>query len=71
MFCVVYILNNFFQDRNVYSKVDFDVISYSFSLDVFVNFYKNIFGLGNYDVNVLMVVLQLREYEVIWFDKRL
>ncbi|KAL9956471.1 hypothetical protein ACROYT_G037950 [Oculina patagonica] len=28
-------------------------------------------GLGNYDVNVLMAALQLKEYEAVWFDKRL
>jgi len=28
-------------------------------------------GLGNYDVNVLMVALQLRDCEAVWFDKRL
>lgn len=71
MLCAVHTLNNLFQDRNAYSKADLDAISYSLSPDAFVNPHKNMLGLGNYDVNVLMAALQLREYEAIWFDKRL
>ena len=71
MLCAVHTLNNLFQDRNAYSKADLDDISYSLTPDAFVNPHKNMFGLGNYDVNVLMAALQLRGYEAVWFDKRL
>ena len=71
MLCAVHTLNNLFQDRNAYSKADLDAISYSLNPDAFVNPHKSMFGLGNYDVNVLMAALQLREYEAVWFDKRL
>jgi len=71
MLCAVHTLNNLFQDRNAYSKADLDAISYNLSPDAFVNPHKNMLGLGNYDVNVLMAALQLREYEAVWFDKRL
>ena len=71
MLCAVHALNNLFQDRNAYSKADLDAISYNLSPDSFVNPHKNMLGLGNYDVNVLMVALQLRDYEAVWFDKRL
>ena len=70
MLCAVHALNNLFQDRNAYSKADLDAISYSLSPDSFVNPHKNVLGLGNYDVNVLMAALQLKEYEAVWFDKR-
>ena len=71
MLCAVHSLNNLFQDRNAYSKEDLDAISYQLSPDAFVNPHKNMLGLGNYDVNVMMVALQLKNYEVVWFDKRL
>lgn len=71
MLCAVHTLNNLFQDKNAYSKADLDAISYRLSPDAFVNPHKNMLGLGNYDVNVLMVALQWREYEAVWFDKRL
>lgn len=70
MLCAVHALNNLFQDGNAYSKADLDAISYSLSPDSFVNPHKNVLGLGNYDVNVLMAALQLKEYEAVWFDKR-
>ena len=36
----------------------------------FINPHRNMFGLGNYDVNVIMAALQKKGYETIWFDKR-
>ncbi|KAJ7362090.1 Josephin-1 [Desmophyllum pertusum] len=71
MLCAVHTLNNLFQDRNAYSKADLDAISYNLSPDAFVNPHKNMLGLGNYDVNVVMAALLLKEYEAVWFDKRL
>ena len=71
MLCAVHSLNNLFQDRNAYSKEDLDAISYQLSPDSFVNPHKNMLGLGNYDVNVMMVALQQKNYEVVWFDRRL
>ena len=71
MLCLVHTLNNLFQDRNAYSKANLDAISYQLSPDAFVNPHKNMLGLGNYDVSVLMAALQWREYEAVWFDKRL
>ena len=71
MLCAVHSLNNLFQDRNAYSKEDLDAISYQLSPDSFVNPHKNMLGLGNYDVNVMMIALQQKNYEVVWFDRRL
>ena len=71
MLCAVHSLNNLFQDRNAYSKEDLDAISYQLSPDNFVNPHKNMLGLGNYDVNVVMAALQMKDYEAVWFDKRL
>lgn len=71
MLCAVHALNNLFQEKDAYSKADLDAISYNLSSDTLVNPHKNVLGLGNYDVNVIMAALQLRDYETVWFDKRL
>lgn len=71
MLCAVHALNNLFQEKDAYSKADLDAISYNLSPDTLVNPHKNVLGLGNYDVNVIMAALQLRDYETVWFDKRL
>ncbi|XP_067045201.1 josephin-1-like [Acropora muricata] len=71
MLCAVHALNNLFQEKDAYSKADLDAISYNLSPDTLVNPHKNALGLGNYDVNVIMAALQLRDYETVWFDKRL
>ena len=47
-----------------------DDLCYQLNSDSFINPHKNALGLGNYDVNVLMAALQLKDYETVWFDKR-
>ncbi|XP_028395537.1 josephin-2-like [Dendronephthya gigantea] len=69
-FCALHVLNNLFQER-VFSKQELDDICYSLNPDATINPHKSMFGLGNYDVNVLTVALQLKDYEFIWFDKRI
>ena len=71
MLCAVHALNNLFQDEKAYSKEDLDSISYSLSPHSWINPHKNLLGLGNYDVNVLMAAVQMKEHEVVWFDKRM
>jgi len=40
------------------------------SPEEFINPHKSILGRGNYNINVVMKALQLKNYEAIWFDKR-
>lgn len=35
-----------------------------------MNPHRSPLGLGNYDVNVMIAALQLRNLQVVWFDKR-
>jgi len=42
----------------------------SLSPDSFINPHRSLLGFGNYDVNVLMAAVQMKECETIWFDKR-
>ncbi len=68
-FCALHVLNNLFQDE-VFSKPELDDICYSLNPDATINPHKSMFGLGNYDVNVLTMALQLKDFQLIWFDKR-
>lgn len=36
----------------------------------FFNPHRNVLGLGNYDVNILMKAVQTKGFDVTWFDKR-
>jgi len=40
------------------------------SPDAWINPHRSLLGIGNYDINVIMVALQSRGYETVWFDKR-
>ena len=43
---------------------------FSLSPESWINPHKSVFGLGNYDVNVIMAALQSRDLSTVWFDKR-
>ncbi len=36
----------------------------------FINPHKSAFGLGNYDINVIMSALHTKHCEALWFDRR-
>jgi len=40
------------------------------SPDTWINPHRSLLGIGNYDINVIMVALQSHGYETVWFDKR-
>ena len=67
--CALHVLNNLF-GRREFSKPDLDSICHELSPGSWINPHKSVFGLGNYDVNVLMAALQARGMEARWFDKR-
>ncbi|PVD37465.1 hypothetical protein C0Q70_00055 [Pomacea canaliculata] len=68
--CALHALNNLFQSGTAFTKKDLDEICVKLSPNAFINPHRNILGLGNYDVNVIMAALQKKGYETIWFDKR-
>ncbi|KAH1009118.1 hypothetical protein HUJ04_001529 [Dendroctonus ponderosae] len=68
--CALHALNNLFQEKGAFSKSELDSICYNLSPENWINPHKSVLGLGNYDVNVIMRALQIRNYEMIWFDKR-
>ena len=68
--CALHVLNNLFQDASAFTKSDLDAICTRLSPNTWINPHKSVFGLGNYDVNILMTALQDWGFKTIWFDKR-
>ncbi|XP_070581376.1 josephin-1-like [Ptychodera flava] len=68
--CALHALNNVFQDGQAYNKQMLDDICQSLAPSSMVNPHRSVLGLGNYDVNVIMAALQLKDCEAIWWDKR-
>lgn len=70
--CALHALNNLFQDSNAFTKNDLDSIAETLSPSSILLFnpHKSKFGFGNYDVNVLLMALQNKNYEAIWFNRK-
>lgn len=47
-----------------------DTICSNLSPDEYINPHKSVLGLGNYDVNAIMVALETKSKALVWFDKR-
>jgi len=68
--CALHVLNNLFQDPQAFTKADLDGICNELDPESWINPHKSAMGLGNYDVNVIMMALQTRGFKAVWFDKR-
>ncbi|XP_017087951.1 josephin-like protein [Drosophila bipectinata] len=68
--CALHTLNNLFQGNQLYSKTDLDNICCNLSPTEWINPHRSIIGLGNYDVNVIIAALKIKNYDAVWFDKR-
>jgi len=67
--CALHVLNNLLQTA-AFTPAQLDAICKQLSPDAFINPHKSIWGVGNYDVNVLMRALQTKGLSVSWFDRR-
>ncbi|KAM7343793.1 josephin domain containing [Cochliomyia hominivorax] len=68
--CALHTLNNLFQSHEAFTKEQLDQICTNLNPNVWLNPHRSMLGLGNYDINVIMQALQLRNCEAAWFDKR-
>ena len=68
--CALHTLNNLFQNPYAFTKPLLDDLCYNLSPDTWINPHRSVFGLGNYDINVIIAALQLQQCEVTWWDKR-
>lgn len=77
MKCAIHAVNNMLQEP-VYTKESFDQIAKdlfheekaSKASEIYINPYKNIFGLGNYDVSVIEMAFLRRKLVLKWWDMR-
>ncbi|CRK88472.1 CLUMA_CG002217, isoform A [Clunio marinus] len=69
MLCAVHCLNNLFQSRWI-TKDKMDQICANLSPGDYINPHKSLLGLGNYDVNAIMLALEEKSMQLNWFDKR-
>lgn len=60
----------FIKGEQSYTKEQLDQICNDLSPNVWINPHRSPLGLGNYDINVIMTALQMRNCEAVWFDKR-
>lgn len=68
-------LNNFlcsfiFLAKGEFTKASLDEICSKLSPAEYINPHKSFLGLGNYDVNAIMVALATQSMQLVWFDKR-
>lgn len=71
MLCAVHALNNLFQQPKTFTKADLDNICSTLAPDKsYFNPHRNMVGLGNYDVNVIIAAIESKDLQVTWFDKR-
>lgn len=69
--CALHALNNLFQSPQAFKKQDLDSICKELAPESRIfNPHRSTFGLGCYDVNVIIAALSKRDFDVIWFDKR-
>jgi len=67
--CALHVLNNLLQEK-AFTKAQLDEICLQLTPSYWMNPHRSPLGLGNYDVNVMIAALQLRNLQVVWFDKR-
>lgn len=69
--CALHALNNLFQNQLTFKKEDLDAICKELAPDSRItNPHRSTFGLGCYDVNVIISALSKKGFDVKWFDKR-
>lgn len=68
--CALHTLNNLFQNSEAFSKGELDDLCCQLTPSSWINPHRSMFGLGNYDVNVIMAALQRKNHDLIWWDKR-
>lgn len=67
--CLVHTLNALLQ-RSEFTKADLDCIAENLHNSRWFNRHRSMFGLGDYDVNVLIAALETKNLTLNWFDSR-
>lgn len=77
MQCAIHAVNNMLQ-KSVYTKKNFDEIAKELFIkekqsqngEIYINPYKNILGLGNYNISVIEIAFLQMNHCLKWWDKR-
>lgn len=67
--CAIHAVNNLLQHQR-YTKLDFDQVCLQLSPSVLFNPHRSILRIGNFDVNVVSMLLQQNGSSVAWHDAR-
>jgi josephin len=67
--CAVHAVNNLLQ-RQEYTKKDFDAVCQALSEATWFNPHRSMLNIGDYDVNVVSIVLERQNLQVTWWDQR-
>lgn len=67
--CAVHAVNNLLQTHR-YSKSDFDKTCLVLSPNVWLNPHRSVWRIGDYDVNVVTMLLQQEGFSLKWHDRR-
>jgi josephin len=67
--CAVHAVNNLMQTHR-YTKRDFDVSCLALSPDVWLNPHRSFWRIGDYDVNVITILMQQEGFCIAWHDHR-
>ena len=68
--CALHTLNNLFQKPDAFTKTLLDDLCLQLTPNSWINPHRSVFGLGNYDVNVVMAALAKKDCDMVWWDKR-
>lgn len=63
-FCIAFL------GKGEFSKEILDEICSNLAPGEYINPHRSVLGLGNYDVNAIMVALETKSMSLVWFDKR-
>ncbi|CDW58842.1 josephin protein like [Trichuris trichiura] len=67
--CALHALNNLFQ-KAIYTKAQLDEICLRLTPSRLLNPHRSMFGLGDYDINVIQEALLKTGCSALWFDRR-
>lgn len=70
LLCALHTLNNLLQDGTAFKQEDLDKICKELDSKSFINPYKSVLGLGDYDISVIIKALQQKKLEAVHFDRR-
>lgn len=70
LLCALHTLNNLLQDGTAFKQEDLDKICKELDSKSLINPFKSVFGLGDYDISVIIKALKQKQLDAVHFDRR-